>query len=58
MSTETAPATQAPSPPTPAAPMDRAAFERILTFGVERGISDLHFEVSHPPHLLSVWGQD
>ena len=31
--------------------MDRAAFERILTFGVERGISDLHFEVGHPPHL-------
>ncbi|MBN1960782.1 MAG: PilT/PilU family type 4a pilus ATPase [Deltaproteobacteria bacterium] len=31
--------------------MDRAAFERILQFGVERGISDLHFEVGHPPHL-------
>ncbi len=31
--------------------MDRAAFERILHFGVERGISDLHFEVGHPPHL-------
>ena len=31
--------------------MDRAAFERILLFGVDRGISDLHFEVGHPPHL-------
>jgi len=31
--------------------LDRAAFERILCFGVERGISDLHFEVGHPPHL-------
>ncbi|MBI5509095.1 MAG: PilT/PilU family type 4a pilus ATPase [Deltaproteobacteria bacterium] len=31
--------------------MDRAACERILNFGVERGISDLHFEVGHPPHL-------
>lgn len=31
--------------------MDKAAFERILHFGVERGISDLHFEVGHPPHL-------
>jgi twitching motility protein PilT len=32
-------------------PMDQSAFERILHFGVERGISDLHFEVGHPPHL-------
>ncbi len=31
--------------------MDRAAFERILQFGVDRGISDLHFQVGHPPHL-------
>ncbi len=31
--------------------MDRSAFERILAFGVERGISDLHFQVGHPPHL-------
>lgn len=31
--------------------MDRAALERILQFGVERGISDLHFEVGSPPHL-------
>ena len=27
--------------------MDKASFERILLFGVERGISDLHFEVGH-----------
>ncbi len=33
------------------ATLDRATFERILQFGVERGISDLHFEVGHPPHL-------
>lgn len=32
-------------------PIDRAMFDRILQFGVERGISDLHFEVGHPPHL-------
>jgi twitching motility protein PilT len=31
--------------------IDKAAFERILAFGVERGISDLHFQVGHPPHL-------
>lgn len=31
--------------------MDRATFDRILQFGVDRGISDLHFEVGHPPHL-------
>jgi twitching motility protein PilT len=31
--------------------MDKGTFERILVFGVDRGISDLHFEVSHPPHL-------
>ena len=31
--------------------IDQTAFERILNFGVERGISDLHFEVGHPPHL-------
>ena len=31
--------------------MDQKAFDRILIFGVERGISDVHFEVGHPPHL-------
>ena len=53
--------TEGPTPANPSAdpavaetaapPMDQAAFERILHFGVERGISDLHFEVGHPPHL-------
>lgn len=36
--------------PAPAV-LDRKAFERILAFGVERGISDIHFEVGQPPHL-------
>lgn len=40
-----------PPPAGPAAPIDRKAFDRILVFGVERGISDVHFEVTHPPHL-------
>lgn len=31
--------------------LDRKAFDRILTFGVERGISDVHLEVGQPPHL-------
>ncbi|MEO1333725.1 MAG: PilT/PilU family type 4a pilus ATPase, partial [Myxococcota bacterium] len=31
--------------------MEQNSFDRILQFGVERGISDLHFEVGHPPHL-------
>ncbi len=43
--------TDAAKPPADAPPMDKTAFERILSFGVERGISDLHFEVGHPPHL-------
>ena len=33
------------------ATMDISAFNRILQFGVDRGISDVHFEVAHPPHL-------
>lgn len=33
------------------AAMDQTSFDRILQFGVDRGISDLHFEVGHPPHL-------
>ena len=45
------PAAPVPVPDAEAPPMDQAAFERILHFGVERGISDLHFEVGHPPHL-------
>jgi twitching motility protein PilT len=46
--------TPTPKPPSATSDvpvMDRAAFERILQFGVERGISDLHFQVGHPPHL-------
>jgi len=46
-----APAAAAVAPPAPGPVIDRAAFDRILQFGVERGISDLHFEVGHPPHL-------
>ena len=55
--TTATPNTAAPSAPPsvvagePTTAMDRAAFGRILMFGVERGISDLHFEVGHPPHL-------
>src|SRR3979409_1849399 len=30
--------------------MDRGAFHKLLAFGVERGVSDIHFEVGYPPH--------
>src|SRR5689334_23431848 len=30
--------------------MDRATFHKLLAFGVERGVSDIHFEVGYPPH--------
>ena len=30
--------------------MDRAAFHKLLAFGIERGVSDIHFEVGYPPH--------
>jgi twitching motility protein PilT len=30
--------------------MDRNAFHKLLAFGVERGVSDIHFEVGYPPH--------
>src|SRR6201994_2419793 len=30
--------------------MDRNAFRKLLAFGVERGVSDIHFEVGYPPH--------
>ncbi len=30
--------------------MDRSAFHKLLAFGVERGVSDIHFEVGYPPH--------
>jgi twitching motility protein PilT len=30
--------------------MDVASFHKLLAFGVERGVSDIHFEVGYPPH--------
>jgi twitching motility protein PilT len=30
--------------------MDRSAFHKLLAFGIERGASDIHFEVGYPPH--------
>src|SRR6476661_3207790 len=30
--------------------MDRNAFHTLLAFGIERGVSDIHFEVGYPPH--------
>jgi twitching motility protein PilT len=30
--------------------MDRNAFIKLLSFGIERGVSDIHFEVGYPPH--------
>jgi twitching motility protein PilT len=30
--------------------MDRKAFHKLLAFGIERGVSDIHFEVGYPPH--------
>lgn len=30
--------------------MDRNAFHKLLAFGIERGVSDVHFEVGYPPH--------
>ncbi len=30
--------------------MDRNAFTKLLAFGIERGVSDIHFEVGYPPH--------
>ncbi len=30
--------------------MDLPSFHKLLTFGVERGVSDIHFEVGYPPH--------
>ena len=30
--------------------MDRSAFHKLLGFGIERGVSDIHFEVGYPPH--------
>src|SRR6266571_2908521 len=30
--------------------MDQQSFHKLLAFGVERGVSDIHFEVGYPPH--------
>ena len=30
--------------------MDRNSFHKLLAFGVDRGVSDIHFEVGYPPH--------
>jgi twitching motility protein PilT len=30
--------------------MDLATFTKLLAFGIERGVSDIHFEVGYPPH--------
>jgi twitching motility protein PilT len=30
--------------------MDRNAFHKLLGFGIERGASDIHYEVGYPPH--------
>ncbi len=30
--------------------MDRASFHKLLVFGIEKGVSDIHFEVGYPPH--------
>jgi twitching motility protein PilT len=30
--------------------MDRASFHKLLMFGIEKGVSDIHFEVGYPPH--------
>jgi twitching motility protein PilT len=30
--------------------MDLASFHKLLMFGIEKGVSDIHFEVGYPPH--------
>jgi twitching motility protein PilT len=30
--------------------MDQPSFHKLLMFGVEKGVSDIHFEVGYPPH--------
>ncbi|HUQ01339.1 MAG TPA: PilT/PilU family type 4a pilus ATPase [Kofleriaceae bacterium] len=30
--------------------MDKATLTKLLAFGIERGVSDIHFEVGYPPH--------
>jgi len=31
-------------------PMDEKTLHRLLAFGIDRGVSDIHFEVGYPPH--------
>ncbi len=30
--------------------MDQRSFHKLLAFGIDRGVSDIHFEVGYPPH--------
>jgi twitching motility protein PilT len=30
--------------------MDQTTFHKLLAFGIDRGVSDIHFEVGYPPH--------
>ena len=30
--------------------MDQQRFKKLLAFGIDRGVSDIHFEVGYPPH--------
>jgi len=30
--------------------MDRNAFHKLLAFGIDKAVSDIHFEVGYPPH--------
>ena len=30
--------------------LDKGSLHKLLAFGVERGVSDIHFEVGYPPH--------
>src|SRR5262245_24332816 len=30
--------------------MDRPTFHKLLAFGIEKSVSDIHFEVGYPPH--------
>ena len=31
--------------------MDKEQLTKLLTFGIQRGVSDIHFAVGHRPHL-------
>jgi twitching motility protein PilT len=30
--------------------MDQSTFHKLLAFGIDKGVSDIHFEVGYPPH--------